>query len=183
MASGAHYPPGGIELRSTEKLRDLVFLKLTEGLFSDGREVREAITLHADEQGFCHTDTIPFFTSYTLDELTKELVCVIEVLSKQWKLFTEIYDLGARITGYLPNHLMWARLASTEECQAMESNSEPTQMHKKFTLTTDCVLTVLVRNDKIIDDCMVVVDELWTAKSELSDPRMRSVEHVVCLKK
>lgn len=183
MSRADHYPPDGIKLGSTEKLRELVYLKLTEGLFGDGREVREAVTLRADEQGFYHTGTIPFFTSYTLNELTQELVCEIKMLSKQWKLFTEIYDLGARITGYLPNYLMLATLASTEECQVMESNREPRQIHKEFILPTEYVLTVLVRNDRIIDDCMLVVDELWTAKSELPDPRMRSVERLICLKK
>ncbi|MCG9737694.1 hypothetical protein L1D32_05950 [Shewanella insulae] len=119
------------------------------------------------------------FRAFIINELTNDIVNLIQILSKELKVFVDSLGDKLRVLSYQKHQPMVVILpvqeASLKQSQDTDSSEEA------YKLLAPYVLEVLVPNEEKYSDCLIYAGELYMANSRVKHPKIRQVDKLVCL--
>ncbi|MBO2678704.1 hypothetical protein I6M56_07450 [Shewanella algae] len=103
------------------------------------------------------------FLAFIINELTNDIVNLIQILSKELQVFVDCFGGKLRVLNYLKHHSMSASQSAKEESQQKKREIVPKE--QSFNFYAQCVLEVLVPNEEKYSDCLIYAGDLYRANS------------------
>lgn len=162
-------------------LSELVKSILVHGVFCQDLMSFAKASDETGEDKLTNVDEVDILRQFTLSELTREVVNLIQQLSQQWRFFVDCIGGAVRLLDHQRHYCM--RTVLPRQNNLVEEKLETDPRDQEYDKLVSCVFEVLVPNTKEYGDCMIVGDELFTANSSVTYSKTRKVDRLICWKK
>ncbi len=115
---------------------------------------------------------------FTLRELTNEVANLVQLVSRQLRVFVGCLGGELRVLEHQKNEHM-ATILHDQAVSFLELHTEPGKEPKQVWVTS-CVLSVLVPNEEKYDNCLVLGDVLLMTNSRVTHPSIQQVDKLIC---